>query len=222
MRILLIEDDVDFAYTLKEKLSKRYIVDLSFDGGDGVFKAQTNDYVLIIIDIMLPDTDGIEVCRKLRQAGVQAPMLMLTARFELEYKVSSLDKGADDYITKPFKLAELEARIRALLRRNPEISHQNKLVFGDLVLDVGERSLVVSGKPVPLRKKELNILEIFMRYPNRVLSSEFFLENVWDCGLDVSSNTVRVHINSLRRKMREFLKEDVIKTVYGLGYKFEV
>lgn len=222
MRILAIEDNKDLAFTLKERLGARFVVDLAFTGKDGIYKAQITDYDLFLIDLMLPDTTGIEICKTLRSSGINVPILMLTARKDLDFKVSSLDIGADDYLTKPFKFAELSARIRALLRRGSELPYPNTLTLDNLVLDTVRRQVLVNGKEIPLRKKEFNLLEHFMRNPRRVLSSEFLLERVWDIGLSTNSNTARVHVSRLRKKLQRVLNKEVIKTVHGLGYKLEV
>jgi DNA-binding response OmpR family regulator len=219
MRILIVEDNKNLAETLKDTLKHQFVVDLAFNGNDGTYLAQVNTYDLMIIDIMLPDIDGIEVCRMTRTAGIKTPILMLTAKTKVEHKVSSLDSGADDYLTKPFSYEELTARIRALLRRNPEITAPNKLIFGDITMDMVTKITTVCGSEISLRKKERQLLEFFMRNSNRVLSTETILESVWELGLEVPSNTVRVHVGALRTALNKYLSKPIIHTVHGVGYK---
>jgi DNA-binding response OmpR family regulator len=224
MRVLIIDDDTTFTDTIKDFLKTSFTVDTAPNGTDGTYMAQVNVYDIIVLDIVLPDIDGIEVCRMIRSSNVKTPVIMLTGKDDVNYKVFSLDSGADDYLTKPFSSAELMARIRALLRRSPELlknsePFQNKLKAGDLVLDVKERLVWRSGEQIHLRRKEFDILELLLRRKGVVVSKECILESVWDLGLDVPSNTVEVHVSSLRKKIDKKFSRKLIKTIFGVGYK---
>lgn len=221
MKILLVEDDVEMAKTLKDALSSDYVVELAFFGKDGEYLVHINDYDLIILDILLPDLDGITVCKKIRANGVKTPVLMLTGESEIEKKVVSLDAGADDYLLKPFHLEELRARIRALLRRQPEMLTSNILKIGDLQLDLVKKTVTRNEKRIVLKRKELQILEYFMRNPGKLISRSMFLEHVWDSAYESFGNTIDVHITYLRNQLDKPFDKKLIKTVYGLGYKME-
>jgi two-component system copper resistance phosphate regulon response regulator CusR len=247
VRLLIIEDDSDFATTLREILIKsNYIVDLAFTGTEGIEMSQITSYDLIIIDIMLPDMSGIEVCQELRGLDIYAPVLMLTARFELEYKVDSFDSGADDYLTKPFKAEELLARIRSLLRRSNGGELNSVVVLGGycgaahcgaahcgaagdsrheggrrIALDTRSRQLVAGTESVDLSPKEYGVLEYLVSCPKRPISKLALLEAVWEDGLEVESNVVEVTVNRVRKVLGRYLDKPVIKTVYGVGYRFD-
>lgn len=222
MKILLIEDDKNTAEAVKNGLkSHYYTVDSVFTGGEGEINAEVNDYDLVIIDIMLPDIDGIEVCRRIRSSGIKTPILMLTARLSVEDKVTALDNGADDYLTKPFNLAELLARVRALMRRDVNSLKNNKLKAADLILDTTTYMVKRTDKTIDLRKKELEILEYLMRNKGKVMSRSMIFEHVWDENSNPFTNVVDVHIRYLREKIDLPFREQLIKTVHGIGYKIE-
>jgi len=222
MKVLLIEDDKQTAKTIKEGLKDYYVVDIAYTGEDGDFRAQVNDYDTIIIDIVLPDIDGITVCKKIREAEIKAPILMLTGKTQVRDKVTALDAGADDYLTKPFSFAELLARVRALIRRNPDTLVSNKLSIGNLSLDVVANMVKRRGRKISLRRKEFSLLEYLMRNQGMVVTRSMILEHVWDSGTNPMTNTVDVHIKSLRDKIDKPFGTDLIKTAHGLGYKIEV
>jgi len=221
MKILLIEDDKQMAKTIKEGLKDYYVVDVAYTGENGDFQAQVNDYDTIIIDIVLPDIDGITVCKKIREAEIKAPILMLTGKTQVRDKVTALDAGADDYLTKPFSFAELLARVRALIRRNPDTLVSNKLSVGNLTLDVASKTVKRKGTKIPLRRKKFNLLEYLMRNQGIVVTRSMILEHVWDSETNPMTNTVDVHIKSLRDKVDRPFQKSLIKTVHGLGYKIE-
>ncbi len=221
MKLLIIEDDKQTAATIKDEMKDYYAVDVVHTGEDGEYQAEVNDYDVIIIDIRLPDKDGISVCKEIRKAGIKTPILMLTGSLETKNKVSALDSGADDYLTKPFKFAELLARIRALMRRNPNTLDSNVLSLGDLTLDITANRVQRKKKTIPLRRKEFSLLEYLMRNPERVITRTMILEHVWDSSVDPITNTVDVHINYLRDKIDRPFGTKLIKTVHGLGYKIE-
>jgi DNA-binding response OmpR family regulator len=221
MKILLIEDDQDLAQTLKSALVPSYVIDVAHSGQCGEEQASVNDYDVIILDLVLPDTDGVNVCSSLRKAHVTTPILILTGKLGVEDLVCALDAGADDYLTKPFKMVELLARLRALVRRGQERPDQPILVVEDLVLDVTTKTVVRSGKTIALRRKEFLLLEYLMRYPGKVLTRSMILDHVWESESDPITNTIDVHINCLRDKVDKPFVKPLIKTVHGLGYKIE-
>ncbi|MDO8269423.1 MAG: response regulator transcription factor [Candidatus Levybacteria bacterium] len=221
MKLLLIEDDFEIAITLKEELEKNYIVKISATGEDGEYQAEINDYDLILLDLGLPDKDGLEVCRNIRKSGVRAPILVLTGQADLKMKVSLLDAGADDYLTKPFKLEELMARVRALLRRPKETLLSNTLSTSDLTLDLDKKTAKRETQLIALRKKEFYLLEYLVRNAGNVVSRGMILDNVWDNDCDSLTNIVDVHINYLRDRIDKPYDKKLIKTVHGLGYKIE-
>jgi heavy metal response regulator len=221
MRILLVEDDPDLAQFVRKGLKEeRYAVDLATDGEEGLRLAQDNPYDLLILDIMLPRLDGLTVCRRLRQTGVTAPVLLLTARTGVQDKVAGLDTGADDYLTKPFAFAELLARVRALLRRGGP-QQPARLTAGDLELDPAAHRVWRAGREIPLTSKEYALLEFLMRNKNRVLTRTAIIEHVWDISYDPMTNIVDVHIRALRTKIDRDFSPPLITTVRGAGYMLE-
>ncbi|NTU46492.1 response regulator transcription factor [Candidatus Roizmanbacteria bacterium] len=221
MRILIIEDDRDLGLTIKNGLKNNYIVDLSFTGKRGEYLALTNCYDLIIIDLILPDAEGLSICNAIRSEKITTPILILTGENEVAKKVLAFDKGADDYLTKPFDQSELKARIRALLRRKSDVYLQETLSLDNLELDK-DRRIVRRGKtPIKLRRKEIAILEYLMQNSGRVVTRDMLLEHVWNSMSNVSYNTVDVHIKYLRDSIDRKYKKKLIKTIYGAGYKIE-
>ena|SRR3989344_1261390 len=221
MKLLLIEDDKETAVTLKEELREDYVMETSFTGEDGEYKAEINDYDLIVLDLGLPGKDGLEVCRKVRANRIQTPILVLTGESDLGTKVSLLDAGADDYLTKPFTFAELKARIRALLRRQHKTFTSNTLSIEDLTLDINKKIAKRGVKIIPLRPKEFYLLEYLIRNAGAVLSRGMILDHVWDSESESFTNIVDVHIKYLRDQVDRSFDKKLIKTVHGLGYKIE-
>lgn len=222
MKVLLIEDDKQTAETIKDEMKDYYAVDVAYTGKDGEYKVSVNDYDVILVDLILPDMNGITVCKKVRKAGIKTPILILTGQIETKDKVTALDAGADDYLTKPFSFAELLARVRALMRRNPDTILSNLLIAGDITLNVTSNIVRHKQTTIPLRRKEFGLLEYLMRNKGRVLTRPMILEHVWESDTDPITNTVDVHINSLREKVDRPFGTSIIKTVHGLGYKAEV
>jgi DNA-binding response OmpR family regulator len=220
MKILIIEDDKKLCATLKRGLGEiGHVVDTVYKGRTGIDFAEAAEYDLIILDIMLPDIDGLEICRILRNDSVSAPILMLTAKREVNDRVEGLNAGADDYLCKPFAFDELEARIRAVHRR--ETSQKSSLIeAGGISLDTVTRKVKVSGKDVKLTSAEYRILEYFMSYPNRVLTREMIENHVCEIEKNRGCNTVDVIISRLRRKLGYDMKSCPIRSVYGEGYRF--
>ena len=221
MRVLLIEDDVMIARLLKEGLEDElYAVDVANDGSEGYRTAAADEYDVIILDIMLPEMNGYEVCRALRNDGNKTPILMLTARDAERDIVEGLDTGADDYLAKPFSFDALLARIRALLRR-PNEKLEEILQVGDLKLDPSSKKVTRASQEISLTAKEYGVLEYLMRNKGKVLSKEQIISHVWDFDADVLPNNVELFIMFLRRKIDKPFKSKLIHTVSGFGYKLE-
>ena len=221
MRILLVEDDVAIAQSLKEGLEdEAYAVDVVHDGDEGYRTAMADDYDVIILDVMLPEMNGYEVCRALRKDGNQTPILMLTARDAERDIVEGLDVGADDYLAKPFSFEVLLARLRALLCR-PNEKLEEVLRVGDLTLDPSLKKVTRAAQEISLTAKEYAVLEYLMRNAGKVLSKEQIISHVWDFDADVLPNNVELFIMFLRRKIDKPFDSKLIHTVPGFGYKLE-
>ena len=220
MRILIVEDDARIAKPLAEDLRhQHHVVDVASHGVEGWEYAQSYSYDLILLDLMLPQMDGITVCKRLRSAGSKALVLMLTAKDTTTDKVMGLDAGADDYLVKPFELEELAARIRALSRRSPE-AKQPILCYGELQLNSGSCTVTYATKPLSLTPKEYMILECFLRNPTQVLTRATLLDKVWEFDKVSGQETIKTHITNLRRKIKTAGGSDnFIETVYGIGYR---
>jgi two-component system, OmpR family, response regulator len=219
MRILVVEDEVKMAGLLKRGLEEEgYAVDVHRTGSDALWAGAENPYDAILLDVMLPDVDGFEVCRRLREGGHWAPVLMLTARTAVTDRVAGLDAGADDYLTKPFSFSELFARLRALVRRGAG-ERPAVLRIGDLALDPASRRVTRGGVAVELTAKELALLEYFMRRPGEVLTRSRIIEHVWDFGFEGDSNVVDVYVRYLREKIDRPFRRDTIETLRGTGYR---
>lgn len=220
MRLLIIEDERSLAQALARGLRRQgYAVDLAFDGQEGQELAEVNQYDLLILDLNLPGVDGLDVCRHLRREQPELLILILTARDRLLDKVAGLDYGADDYLVKPFHFEELSARIRALLRRDLRVREPIRQV-GDLKLDPAEQVVWQHNRRLDLTRKEYGILAYLMHRPGEIVSQEELLEHVWDATVNPLTATVRVHINSLRRKLGDDLEQPrYIETVIGAGYR---
>lgn len=223
MRILIIEDEESLAKNISDILTKEgYKTDISFDGESGLKKGLSNDYNLLILDVLLPKLSGFEVLRKLRNQKIKTPVLVLSIKNSIENRVEGLDSGADDYLIKPFAIPELLARIRTLLRRNSE-DKSAALGIGSLLLDTTKREAFISNKLISLTPKEYSILELLLYNKNRVLSRLAIAEYVWGDNFDLFSmtNFVDVHIKNIRKKLDEFSDEKFIKTVRGIGFIIE-
>jgi DNA-binding response OmpR family regulator len=219
MKILVVEDEHLIATSIKKGLEQeKYVVDVAFDGLTGYDLASSGDYDLIILDLMLPKMDGLSVCRRIRQEKNHTPILMLTAKSQLEDKVIGLDSGADDYLTKPFAFEELLARIRALARR-PRSTVNEILSFSDLTFNLSTLEVSRQGKNIKLSGKEYALLECLMRHPRQVLSKDQLIKHVWSYESNILPNTVEVYIRNLRQKIDKNYKVKLIKTVRGFGYK---
>ena len=226
MRILLVEDEPDLGAAIQRVLRReKYIVDWVQDGSEAwdYLDQQWIHYTLAIFDWMLPGLSGIDLCQRLRQRHVTLPVLMLTAKDRIEDRVIGLDAGADDYLVKPFGMAELLARIRALHRRSPQLLPQ-QLQVGDLILDYGKHMVCYQQghqqHPISLTAKEFQVLEYFMQRPGQVITSEQLVNQLWEVGTEPTSNAVAAQIRLLRRKLAEVGYDNLIETVHGMGYRF--
>jgi len=219
MRILLVEDNRRLSMSLKLSLvDDGYAVDTAYDGIEGQELAEMTPYDVIILDIMLPKRDGYEVCKELRQQRVNTPILMLTARDAIEDRVKGLDSGADDYLVKPFAIAELHARLRALLRREAP-DKTGIITVADLSIEPATHYVVKNGVRIELTAKEYSLLEYLLRNPNRLVTREMAQNHVWSYDYDGASNVVDVYIRRLRRKVDEPFEIKLIETVRGVGYR---
>jgi two-component system copper resistance phosphate regulon response regulator CusR len=222
MRILLVEDDRAIArFVAKGLREQAYAVDVVVDGDEAGYKLSINDYDAIILDVMIPGRDGFQVCRDLRSAGIAAPVIMLTARDTVRDRITGLDSGADDYLTKPFAVAELLARLRALLRRG-QVVRPPTISIADLVLDTGAQQATRNGRALSLTTKEYALLEYLAREQGRVVSRAEIAEHVWDENFDPLTNLIDVHINRLRRKVDNGFATKLIHTRRGAGYMLAV
>ena len=218
MRILLIEDEADAAQILAKGLRRQsYAVDIVGDGEAGLYEASVNDYDLIILDCMLPRKDGFAVCRELRAQGSAVPVLMLTARDDVEDRIAGLDTGADDYLTKPFHFHELLARMRALLRRGKALRQEN-IVIADLVVDTRAHVVKRNGRLIELTSREYALLEYLARRAGEVVGRSEIAEHVWDLHFDPFSNLIEVYVQRLRRKLDDGSVQKLIHTRRGEGY----
>ncbi|MDY6836120.1 MAG: response regulator transcription factor [Chloroflexota bacterium] len=218
MRLLVVEDEKELADALARGLEQQgYAVDVAYDGEAALELFGVNDYDLVLLDLNLPKIDGVEVCQQIRQSGSSIGILMLTARAGLEDRVKGLDYGADDYLVKPFHMSELLARVRAVLRREGELRH-TLLRTGDLVLDPNVMKAYLRDQQISLTSKEFGLLEYLLRNSGRIVSQEELLEHVWNEDANLFTDTIKVHIMNLRKKLIAAGGESYITTVKGRGY----
>jgi DNA-binding response OmpR family regulator len=222
VHILVVEDEKRLANLVRRALEEEgHVVDTSYDGAEALDMATGTDYDLIVLDIMLPHMDGIEIARRLRTEGKQTRILMLTARDAVEDRVTGLESGADDYLVKPFSFAELVARVKALSRRQVQAQTEEELVTGELVLDLARREARRNSHTIELTAKEFQLLEYMMRNSGRVLTRTQILDHVWGYNFDSFSNVVDIYVHYLRNKVDRDFPTPMIKTVRGVGYKLE-
>ncbi|HUB93514.1 MAG TPA: response regulator transcription factor [Verrucomicrobiae bacterium] len=217
MKLLVIDDNRALIRSLRDFLGKDYVVDSAETAKKGLQRTFVGNYDVIILDICLPDELGNNVCRKIRKAGVTTPIIVLTAQNAVLSRVELLNSGADDYLTKPFSLLELRARLHALFRRAPAGYHAS-LSFADLTLDIGKRHVQRAGQDIHLRRKEFDILEYLVRNSGQVVTRAMIIDHVWESDADRWNNTVDVHIKHLRDKIDRPFNTPLIKTAYGVGY----
>lgn len=220
MKILVIEDEVKTLNLIKEGLENHHFeVDIAYDGLMGLTLVNRNHYSLIITDLILPEINGLNLCRQIREKGNSTPILLLTALSTTEDKITGLDAGADDYLTKPFEFNELMARIRALTRRAGQaISSSNVLRIADLELNLDTKSVVRGGSEISLTAKEFHLLEFFLRNKGRVISKVELAEKIWDVTFDTGTNVIEVYMNFLRKKIDKEFEKKLLHTQIGMGY----
>jgi len=219
MKILLAEDDLRLARAVRRVFEEEtHSVEIVGDGKHALDIASDGGFDVMVLDVMLPEMDGFEVCRRMRSSGVQTPVLMLTARTEVQDRVKGLDAGADDYLVKPFAVTELMARVRALGRRGARGNGRDQLRAGDLMLDISRHSAVRGKHEIELTVKEFQLLELLLRHQGQVLTRSQILDHVWQYDRDFASNVVDIYIHYLRNKIDKGFKTQLIHTVRGVGY----
>lgn len=223
MKILVVEDEYSLADAISATLKREnFDVKLAANGIEGEEEALTDVYDLILLDIMLPGKNGFEILKTLRQEKINTPIIILTAKSEIYDKLNGLENGADDYITKPFHMQELVARIKVILKRKANIEDINKLEFGDLKLDLSEGKMISGNNKISINGKELNLLEMLFINKNQIINRETIADKIWGFNSDAEYNNVEVYISFLRKKLKLLNSNVKIKTVRGLGYKMEV
>lgn len=221
-KVLLVEDDRSIAGALAQALHDDYDIDVASSGKLALYKTDSEEYQIIVLDLNLPDTSGIIVCQQLRERGVSAPILILSAEARVLTKINLLDAGANDYLTKPFSLGELKARLRALARTNPITKPPATILsVGDLVMNRRTFKVERGGLDIPMRRKEFALLECLMEHAGYVVTRDMLLQSVWQSPDEIWTNTVEVHIKHLRDKIERPFGDRLIRTIHGLGYKIE-
>ncbi len=222
MRILVIEDNHRLSSSLAANLTHEgYSVDAAYDGQEGQDLAELTPYDLIILDILLPEKDGLQVCRDLRRRRIHTPILLLTARDSVDDRIQGLDCGADDYLVKPFAMGELLARLRALLRRQSPYTN-GRLEMGDLVVDPVMHTVEREGRPIDLTPKEFALLEYLLYHPNQVVTRELIEQHIWNYDFECESNVIDVYVRRLRRKIDAPFAVKLLTTVRGVGYRLQL
>ncbi|KLU53635.1 transcriptional regulator [Paenibacillus sp. VT-400] len=219
--ILIVDDDEKIVSMLRRGLAfEGYEVQTASNGAEGLSKLMDKEPDIVVLDVMMPQIDGFEVCRRLREAGSKVPVLMLTAKDEVQSRVTGLDTGADDYLVKPFALEELLARVRALLRRKSDsaATPDNRLMYEDIILDNDSREVLRDGQRLELTAKEFELLNLFMQNPRRVLSRDLIMDKIWGYDYSGESNVLEVYIAMLRQKTEEYGGKRLIQTIRGAGY----
>lgn len=224
MRILIIEDEFNLADAIASKLKKeKYQVDICTDGEEGLYNATTNIYDLIILDVMLPGINGFEILNNIRKEEIKTKVIMLTAKSTLEDKLTGLEHGANDYVTKPFHIEELIARVNIQLKDPTEIKNKNIIIYGDIELNIATSKLNCknTGETVELVCKEFQLLEYFMRNPNQILSKDQIYDKVWGMENEIESNNLEAYLSFIRKKLKAIGSNVNVKAVRGLGYRLE-
>lgn len=221
MNILYIEDNVELSETIKKKLISKYNVEIALTGREGLKKAENKEFDLVIIDFYLPDLDGITICKKIREFDAKIAILMFTTNDDKQNIITALDAGADDYLTKPFVFQELEARVRALLRRIDSSQMGKTLKLGELVMDTSKQIIICNKHIIDLSRQEYLLLRYLLLNKGKLTSRQELYEHVWGKDDYYNSNTIDVHIRRLRKKLMEYSEVDYIRSIYGLGYRTE-
>ncbi|MCI9304405.1 response regulator transcription factor [Clostridium sp.] len=222
MRLLLIEDEIQLSEALNQILSKnKYLVDVVYNGEDGLDYGLTDIYDVIILDIMLPKLNGLDVLRRLRKENIKTPVILLTAKGEIEDRVKGLDSGGDDYLVKPFSIEELLARLRSLTRRKGEIINNNILRFGDIKLNISSYELEGPYNSIKLSLKEFEIIRCFIQRPKMIVTKDELISKIWGYDSDAEYNNIEVYISFLRKKLKYIESISNITTIRGVGYKLQ-
>jgi DNA-binding response OmpR family regulator len=222
MKVLIIEDEYSLADAIRETLEKEHLdATIVTNGLDGEDEALTGLYDLILLDIMLPKKNGFEILKELKEEKIKTPIIILTAKGEMEDKLNGLENGADDYITKPFHMKELVARVKIVLKRNANIEDTNTLTYGDLTLDLSSGKLICNDKEVSINGKELNLIELLLINKEQIIEKDTVTDKIWGYDSEAEYNTVEVYISFLRKKMTLLGSKVKITTVRGIGYKLE-
>lgn len=219
MKILLVDGDRQTVSAIKEMLKVYYAVDVAYTGQKGEELIFDNDYDAIVLDVVLPDMDGFQICKNIRENNIKTPVIIVTKKSETKDKINALNLGADDYLTKPFSFEELHARLQALIRRSVNGFSSDKLSINGLVLDINSNTVEYKENKIDLRLKEFRLLEYLMRNSGKVLTRSMILEHVWESDTNQLTNTVDVHVNYLRNKIDRRFGIKIIKSVHSLGYK---
>ena len=218
MRILIVEDEKVLSNTIKHALKDEYEIDQAFDGSEAELYAMQDIYDVIILDIMLPIKNGYEVLETIRKEKILTPVLILTAKDGLNDKLKGFQKGADDYLTKPFATEELKARIAAMVRRNNPSYYKNEISFKDLKLDIGNRKVYIKDKELKLQGKQIDMLEYLMNYQNRILTKEKIFDKIWGFDSETTTNVVEVYASGIRKELKKYDYDKYFKTIRGAGY----
>jgi len=218
MRILLIEDEEILSNTIKDILKNDYEVDQAFDGIEGELYAKEDIYDIIILDLMLPEKDGYQVLADIRKEKIMTPVIILTAKDTLNDKLQGFQKGADDYLTKPFEKEELKARIQAIIRRNNPNFYQNEITFKDLKIDLNGRKAYVKDKELNLQGKQFDMLEYLVNYKDRIITKNQIFDKIWGFNSDTTTNVVEVYASGIRKELKKHNYDQYFKTVRGVGY----
>ncbi|MEH6941816.1 response regulator transcription factor [Bacillus sp. JJ722] len=218
MRVLVVEDHIPLLHSIKSILEKNFTVDIASNGEEGYFLAQQNIYDAIILDVMLPGLDGFEILKKIRDEHIETPVMFLTARDSLEDRVTGLDLGGDDYLVKPFQAPELEARLRALLRRSGRLTNEQTIRYKGIELHGKENDIIIDGENVKLTLKQYDLLEFFIGNVGSILTREQIYDRIWGYDSDTTVGVVEVFTHHLRKKLEPFGYDKDIKTVRGIGY----
>lgn len=221
MKILVVEDNIELLHSIKDLLSVHFTVDTASDGDEGLFLALQNIYDAIVLDVMLPGINGFEIIQRMRTENVRTPVLFLTAKDSLEDRVKGLDFGADDYLVKPFQAPELEARLRAMLRRSGSLTTKQTLCFEDIELHGREKEITINGEAIKLTLKQYDLLEFFIQNVGTILTKEQIYDRIWGFDSDTSVAVVEVFTHHLRKKMEPFGYDKYLQTVRGIGYCFK-
>ncbi len=219
MNILYIEDNLILAETIQSKLNKKYNFDVSFTGVEGLKRIESKEYDLIILDYFLPDTNGLILCKTIREYDAKVPILIFTTNDDKENVVKTLEAGADDYLTKPFEFCELEARINALLRRSNINKSQKLIKIGEIILDTSKQIVLLNNNLIDLSRQEYMLLRYILVNKGKLISRQELYEHVWGKDDYYNSNTIDVHIKRIRRKINSKTNREYIKSIYGLGYR---